>query len=66
MIQVTAKMLNDVAALLGTDDKTVVISAVIKTLVDEGATVRDAYEAIFGKGSFKRLSDATWAAARAA
>jgi hypothetical protein len=52
----TAEQLNQAAALLGTTDKNVVISACIKTLVDAGLDIRTAYDAILGKGAYNKMA----------
>lgn len=55
MFKVTAQMANEVATLLGTTDKNLVFSAIIKTLIGEGFTIQQAYEALFGEGSYGAL-----------
>lgn len=48
--------LNQIAAILGTTDKNLVISVAIKTLVDAGMPIRQAYESILGEGSFEKMA----------
>lgn len=64
MINATA--LNQVAELLGTTDKNVVISAVLKTLVSTGIAVDVAYDMVFGEGAYKRFAGEIYTALRAA
>ena len=64
-MQVTADQLNQVAALLGTDDKNVVISVVLKTLVDAGVDVAVAFDMVFGDGAYTRFAGMIYDALRA-
>jgi hypothetical protein len=54
-MRITTEQLNQVAVLLKTNDKDLVISACIKTLVDAGADVRQAIDATLGAGQFEQL-----------
>lgn len=63
---ITAAQLNQVAELLGTTDKNVVFSAVIQTLVKQGGIpVRDAFEMVFGEGSYMKFAGEIYHALRA-
>jgi len=54
---ITTEQLNQVAALLGTTDKNLIISVCIKTLMDSGMGFRAAYDSIFGEGAFIKMAD---------
>ena len=56
MNNTTAAQLNEVAQLIGTTDKNVVISVVIKALVDKGMTVKQAFDTLFGCGAYEKFS----------
>lgn len=56
MAQITTQQLNEVARLLGTDDKNLVVSAVIATLVSEGVPVDAAYDMVWGEGAYAKLA----------
>lgn len=64
-MQITATQLNQVAELIGTTDKNVVFSAVIKTLVEAGVSLDAAFDTLFGEGSFKKFSGNVYDALRA-
>mgnify|MGYP003583449732 CR=1 FL=1 len=64
-MQITAAQLNEVATLLGTTDRQVVISAVMKTLVQSGISADVAMDAVFGEGSYKRFAGQVYDALRA-
>ena len=64
-MQITATQLNQVAELIGTTDKNVVYSAVIKTLVEAGVSLDVAFDTLFGEGSFKKFSGNVYDALRA-
>lgn len=64
-MQITATQLNQVAELIGTTDKNVVFSAVIKTLVEAGVSLDAAFDTLFGEGSFKKFSGSVYDALRA-
>lgn len=64
-MKVTAAQLNQVAAMLKTTDKNVVFSAVIKTLVDAGLEVNEAFDAVFGEGAYTKFSGQIYDALRA-
>lgn len=53
--------LNQVAASLGTTDKNVVFSAILKTLVDAGISVDVAFDHVFGPGSYTELANTLYA-----
>ena len=55
-MKISKEQLNQVAELLGTTDKNVVISAVIKTFVDAGMSVKDAFDSAFGEGSYNKMA----------
>jgi CheY-specific phosphatase CheX len=65
-MKVTAQQLNQVATLLGTKDKNIVISAIITTLVEAGMSIDMAYDAVFGAGSYKKIAGDIWEAINAA
>lgn len=54
-MRITTEQLNQVAALLKTNDKNLVISACVKTLVDAGSDVDQAIDATLGAGQFEQL-----------
>lgn len=64
-MQITATQLNQVAELIGTTDKNVVFSAVIKTLVEAGMGFDAAFDMLFGEGSFKKSAGNVYDALRA-
>jgi hypothetical protein len=64
-MQITTAQLNQAAALLGTTDKNLVFAAIIKTLVDAGLSVKEAFEAIFGEGSYVTFTGQVYEALRA-
>jgi len=55
-MQITTAQLNEVANLLGTTDKNVVFSAIIKTLVEAGLEVSVAFEMVFGEGTYNKMA----------
>lgn len=55
-MQITAEQMNQVAELIGTTDKNVVISAIIKTLVDAGMAVSEAFDAVMGQGAYVKMA----------
>ena len=65
-MQITTAQLNQVAALLNTTDKNVIINAVMKTLVASGVAADAAFEMIFGEGAYKRFAGQVYDALRAA
>lgn len=54
-MRITTEQLNQVAALLKTNDKNLVISVCVKTLVDAGSDVDQAIDAALGAGQFEQL-----------
>jgi hypothetical protein len=54
---VTTEQFNAVADLLSTTDKDFVFSVCIKTLVEAGASVREAVDAVLGAGRFDDITD---------
>lgn len=60
-----AATLNQVANLLGTTDKNVVFSAVLKTLVENGVAMNVAFDHLFGEGSYKKFAGEVYHALRA-
>lgn len=65
MNRITADQLNQVAALLNTTDKNVVISAVMKTLTESGVELPVAFDSVFGEGSYRRMAGDVYQAIRA-
>lgn len=59
---ITTEQLNEVADLLGTDDKALVFSAVLATLIDAGHTVDAAFDMLFGEGAYMRYAGQVYAA----
>lgn len=59
---ITTEQLNKVAEIIGTNDKNVVIAVVLKTLIDNGMGVAEAYEEVFGAGSYQKLTGQVWEA----
>ena len=53
---ITTEQLNAVATLLNTTDKKLVLSVCIKTLVEAGASVREAVDAVLGAGRFDDIA----------
>ena len=53
---ITTEQLNAVATLLNTTDKKLVFSVCIKTLVEAGASVREAVDAVLGTGRFDDIA----------
>ena len=53
---ITTEQLNAVATLLNTTDKKLVLSVCIKTLVEAGASVREAVDAVLGTGRFDDIA----------
>jgi len=64
-MQITTAQLNQVANLLGTKDKNVVFSAVIQFLVKSGLAIDEAFEMVFGEGSYERFAGQVYEALRA-
>jgi len=56
MAIITAQQLNSVAELLGTTDKNIIFSAIIKTLVDAGLPMAQAFDALFGEGAYSKFA----------
>lgn len=65
MARITPDQLNQIAGLLGTTDKNVVISAVLKSLVDMGADMATAFDLVFGEGAYRRFAGEVYHALRA-
>jgi hypothetical protein len=63
-MQITTAQLNQVAALIGTTDKNVVFSAVLKTLTEAGVRIDTAFDMLFGDGSFKQFAGNVYDALR--
>lgn len=55
-MQITKEQLDQVAGLLGTDDKAIVFSAVMATLVNNGTPVNDAFDMLFGDGAYVKFA----------
>lgn len=51
-----AELLNMIASELKTEDKNACIGVAIKMLVDAGATVKEAFDAIFGEGQYENMA----------
>lgn len=64
-MNITAAQMNNVAALLGTTDKNVVISAVLKTLVQSGVDMQTAFDAVFSEGAYSKFAGEVYQALRA-
>lgn len=56
MQQITAAQLNAIAELLGTTDKNVVYSTVLKFLCDKGVAADVAFDLVFGEGAYKKFA----------
>lgn len=65
-MQITTAQLNEFANVLGTTDKNVVFSAVLKTLVQAGVEINVAFDMLFGEGAYKRFAGELYHALRAA
>ena len=63
---IDASVLNQVAELLKTTDKNLVISAVLKTLMSTGIAVDVAYDMVFGEGAYQKFAGDVYNALRAA
>jgi len=61
-MQVTTAQLNEVATLLGTTDKNLVFTVILKTLVDNGVDIVVAFDAVFGEGAYKKFAGEVWKA----
>lgn len=59
-MHITADQLNQVATLLGTTDKNVVFSAVLKTLTDAGMAFNQAFDALFGAGAYEAFAGSVY------
>lgn len=55
-IYMNNELLNEVASLLNTTDKNLVISATLKNLIELGMTVKEAWETVFCQGSYNELA----------
>lgn len=55
-MQITNTQLNQVAALLNTTDKTTVLTVAVGTLVKAGVDIKEAMDAVFGKGAYMKLA----------
>ena len=64
-MQITTAQLNQVAELIGTTDKNVVFSAILKTLTEAGIRIDAAFDMLFGEGAFKQFSGNVYDALRA-
>jgi hypothetical protein len=60
----TATQMNEVATLLNTNDKNVVINAVLATLVKSGIAIDTATDMVFGEGAYKKLAGEVYRALR--
>lgn len=63
--RITADQLNQVATLLGTTDKNVVISVTIKTLTDAGIAVNEVFDMVLGDGAYATFAGNLYDALRA-
>ena len=64
-MQITTTQLNQVAELIGTTDKNMVFSAVLKTLIEGGISIDAAFDLLFGDGAFKQFAGKVYEALRA-
>ena len=62
---ITATQLNQVAEILGTTDKNVVFSTVLKTLVDAGIAINVAFDHLFGEGAYIKFAGEIYDALKA-
>jgi len=62
----TATQLNKVAEIIGTTDKNVVFSVVIKSLTDSGVDIKVAFDMLFGEGAYMKFAGQIYDALRAA
>ena len=58
-------ILNQVAELLGTNDKNVVFGAILKTLIENNIAVDVAFDHLFGEGAYKAFAADLYTALRA-
>jgi hypothetical protein len=61
-----AAQLNQVAKVLGTNDKNVVFSACLKTLIESGIAADAAFDFVFGEGAYIKFAGQMYDALRAA
>lgn len=64
-MQVTTAQLNQVAALLNTTDKSLVITVTLRTLIGAGMAVDAAVDAVLGAGAYRKLAGDVYHALRA-
>jgi hypothetical protein len=55
-MQITTKQLNEVANLIGTQEKSVVFGAVLKSLFENGIATDVAFDFVFGQGAYQTFS----------
>lgn len=60
------EMLNQLAALLNTTDKNLVISVAIKSLIEQGLTISAAYDAVLGAGAYGKMGNQVYDELKAA
>jgi hypothetical protein len=61
----TTNFLNQIAAAMGTKDKTIVINTAVAMLVKSGVDLETAFDMIVGEGAYKKLAGDVWTALRA-
>src|SRR5262245_9215998 len=64
-MQVTTAQLNEIARMLNTTDKQLVINVAIGTLVKAGVDIKDATDAVLGEGAYTKLAHQVYDALRA-
>lgn len=65
-MKITADQLNQVARLIGSNDKQFVITVALKVLMTEaGMTSAQALDAVFGPGAYQQLAEEIHSAVRA-
>jgi hypothetical protein len=64
-MQVTAETLNQIANLIGTTDRNLVINVAIATLVKSGVDIVEATDAVLGEGAYAKVAGQVYDALRA-
>lgn len=64
-MQITTAQLNEVAKLIGSDDKATVLNVAIDTLRQAGFTMREAFDAVLGAGAWEKFAGDLYDALRA-
>jgi hypothetical protein len=49
-------LLNKIAKQIGSEDKNLVISVAIKSLIELGMSVKNSYDTVLGAGAYKKMA----------